>query len=204
VVTDDQGVTPVRVGGDTDGDDELDLNETWIYEATGIAVAGDYENVGTATGDYGTTTKPDTDPSSYFGADPKIAIVKLTNGVDGYLVGLDNFEDDITWSYAVTNIGNVDLVNVDVVDDAGTPGLVVDDVTVGTIGLLAPGQTTTLTITVADASWPFDVDWSPDGELDGYTNWATASGDGFVEGVGLIGQATASDSSSIVWDFGPQ
>jgi hypothetical protein len=91
-----------------------------------------------------------------------------------------------------------------VVDDAGTPGLVVDDVTVGTIGLLAPGQTTTLTITVADASWPFDVDWSPDGELDGYTNWATASGDGFVEGVGLIGQATASDSSSIVWDFGPQ
>jgi hypothetical protein len=53
-VADDQpGVTPVYQGGDTDNDGELDTDETWTYQANGTATAGQYENVGTATGSYG-------------------------------------------------------------------------------------------------------------------------------------------------------
>ena len=49
VVTDDQGVTPMFQGY-TNGDDLLDPGETWLYEATGTAEFGQYENVATADG----------------------------------------------------------------------------------------------------------------------------------------------------------
>ena len=64
---------------------------------------------------------------------PSIEIIKLTNGSDGegFLVGTP-----ITWSYAVTNTGNVTLTNVIVTDDQ--IGLI------GTIPVLAPGETQTL------------------------------------------------------------
>ncbi len=50
MVTDDQGVTPVFQGGDDNGDDLLDLEETWLYEATGTAEVGQYANVATVEG----------------------------------------------------------------------------------------------------------------------------------------------------------
>ena len=68
-VDDDQaGVSPAFVSGDDDSDGLLDPVETWTFEATGTATAGQYENTGTATG-----TDPQglglsaTDPSHYFG-----------------------------------------------------------------------------------------------------------------------------------------
>ena len=38
------------LSGDTNGNDELDLTETWLYEATGEAITGQYNNLGTAVG----------------------------------------------------------------------------------------------------------------------------------------------------------
>jgi hypothetical protein len=81
VVTDDQaGVTPVYQSGDTNTDDLLDPGETWIYTATGVAVAGQYANIGTVTAVVGGDAVPlgvvdagigdtitATDPSHYFG-----------------------------------------------------------------------------------------------------------------------------------------
>ena len=52
----------------------------------------------------------------------------------------------IQWSYMVTNDGNVDLTDISVVDDNGTPGDPGDDVVVGTIASLAAGASTTLTL----------------------------------------------------------
>ena len=50
-VTDDHaGVNPVFQGGDADGDGLLDPDESWMFQASGTATAGQYENVGTATG----------------------------------------------------------------------------------------------------------------------------------------------------------
>src|SRR5207248_1570678 len=83
VVTDNKGVTPVFQSGDTNANGLLDAGETWIYQATGAAIAGQYSNIGTAVGHDSfipATTVSATNPDNYFGDMPNIAIVKLTNG----------------------------------------------------------------------------------------------------------------------------
>ena len=49
-VTDSRRVGPRFVGGDADGDTDLDPGEVWRYRATGTAHAGQYRNVGTVNG----------------------------------------------------------------------------------------------------------------------------------------------------------
>ncbi|MCT7959213.1 hypothetical protein NG791_00725 [Laspinema sp. D1] len=114
-VTDDkEGFITTLVSGDISNIGVLDTDETWVYEATGIAVAGEYSNIGTVTADYKGTPITATDPSNYFGADPKIAIDKVTNGKDGQTILAGQ---PITWTYKVTNEGNVALSNITVDDD---------------------------------------------------------------------------------------
>jgi hypothetical protein len=51
VLTDDRGLVPTFVGGDTNGDGNLDPGETWTYEATaGPASVDNLNNTGTVTG----------------------------------------------------------------------------------------------------------------------------------------------------------
>ena len=149
VVTDDQLVPvtgPVkRIGND---DDVLAPGEIWIYQATGVAqslttnpsgvkiVTGcdaggtqpsrpTYENIGTVVGTTslaGTVT--DSDPSHYCNpnvAAPAITIKKYTNGDDADLPTGPQIPvgGAVNWTYIVTNIGNVDLINVIVTDDKG-------------------------------------------------------------------------------------
>jgi len=128
----------------------LDAGKTKLLWEFGSAVKGDYANTATATGSYqicndlelNTISKPTpapvevtaTDTSSYFGADPQIALDKLTNGTDGALVPVGN---DVVWTYKVTNLGNIELTNIVVTDDVlGN---------IGTIASLAPGAYQTLT-----------------------------------------------------------
>ena len=86
---------PDYVSGDDDGDTKLDPLETWLYQASGVAIAGRYLNIGTAYayeitpealgGPLGPvvgappvispTKIVDFDPSDYI-AIPKIAIIK--------------------------------------------------------------------------------------------------------------------------------
>jgi len=98
--------------------------------ATGLAIAGQYENLGTVVGTAPATTDvdgelvpgvqvTDDDPSHYFGADPAIDIEKATNGEDadtptGPVVAPGG---EVEWSYVVTNTGNVELHDVRVTDD---------------------------------------------------------------------------------------
>ena len=87
---------------------------------TGTAQIGQYANVADVEGeDADGTTVTDEDPSHYFGSAPAIDIEKATNGQDAdlptgpfILLG-----DPVTWTYVVTNTGNVDLVNIVVTDD---------------------------------------------------------------------------------------
>jgi hypothetical protein len=114
------------VSGDTHNLGLLDIDETWVYEVTGTAVAGPYSNTGTATGTWtdsaGVDHTPDaaTDDSGYFGAAPSISIDKITidNTInvqgDGIWV---NEGDSLTWQYTVKNTGNVALSNIAVTDD---------------------------------------------------------------------------------------
>ncbi len=87
-------------------------------------------------------------------ADPGIDIEKFTNGVDADTAA-EAVElaigDIITWTYEVTNTGNVDFTadQVIVTDDAGTPGNTSDDFMptlisssdVGNDGILSAGET---------------------------------------------------------------
>jgi len=110
-VSDDQGVS-VSCPKTT-----LGVSESMTCTATGTAAAGQYNNIGTVNasdpqGDPAT----DNDPSSYFGANPQIAIDKVTNGADD----LDIIAGTpITWTYTVTNVGNVTLSNIAVSDNQG-------------------------------------------------------------------------------------
>jgi uncharacterized repeat protein (TIGR01451 family) len=87
---------------------------------TGIAVAGQYANTGTVTGTPPTGPDvTDSNPDHYFAAAPCITIVKKTNGTDndsppGPTVPVGS---TVTWTYLVTNPGNVPLTNVAVTDD---------------------------------------------------------------------------------------
>jgi hypothetical protein len=107
----------------------------------GIARAGLYANEGcvraeTEDGD----EVDDCDPSHYrTPKDPDIDIEKATNGhdadrpQDGPLLSEG---DRVTWTYVVTNTGDVDLVDIDVTDDI--------EGFIGTIDFLAVGDSTTL------------------------------------------------------------
>ena len=53
----------------------------------------------------------------------------------------------VKWTYKVTNDSNVDLTNVEVWDDNGTPGSTADDFKIGTIANLAKGGNATLEYT---------------------------------------------------------
>ena len=79
VVEDDNGTpgntaddfNPTFLGGDTNSNNLLDPTETWTYEASGTAVAGQYTNLGTVTADDSGTPVTASDPSNHLGqSDP--------------------------------------------------------------------------------------------------------------------------------------
>jgi streptogramin lyase len=142
VVVDDNG-TP----GDP-GDDyvcNIGLLPAGTADATtcvrvGTAAPGPYENRAEATGAYAGTPVTDTDLSHYVGVSVTLDLEKHTNGLDAdaapgpaIVAG-----DPVTWTYLVTNTGDVDLTGVVVVDDNGTPGDPGDDYLCN-IGLLPAG-----------------------------------------------------------------
>lgn len=124
VVADNRtGVNPAYISGDTNGDGILQVGEVWSYRATGIAVAGQYANIGTVVG-----TPPsgpnitDSDPSHYFGFTPDetvINIEKFTNGFDADLPTGPQIPvgSTVTWTYLVTNPNTIPLFNIVVTDN---------------------------------------------------------------------------------------
>jgi hypothetical protein len=146
VIDNRTGVAPFYVSGDTNSDNVLQVGEVWTYQATGIAVAGQYANIGIVVG-----TPPsgpnvtDSDPSHYFGIIPEetlINIEKYTNGVDAdlptgpqILVG-----GSVTWTYVVTNPNTIPLYNIVVTDNQTgvTPAYISGDLNGDNI--LQPGE----------------------------------------------------------------
>jgi hypothetical protein len=54
------------------GDDTLDVGESWIYQATGTAILGQYTNNGLVSAYYDITRVKDVDKSHYFGIENEI------------------------------------------------------------------------------------------------------------------------------------
>ena len=70
--------------------------------------------------------------AGYFLSQPEIDVEKATNGNDADTpAAADRIPtgDSVTWTYEVTNDGNVPLTNIILTDDNGTPGNTADDFT---------------------------------------------------------------------------
>lgn len=128
----------------------LGPGEVMVCEASAMADhLGQYTNLGIVSGDppAGLATITDTNPSHYYGVDPAITIEKFTNGEDADLApGPFILEGDpITWTYTVSNTGNITLTNINVTDPliAGLKGLPVDYVfcNIGSLGIESPQAT---------------------------------------------------------------
>jgi uncharacterized repeat protein (TIGR01451 family) len=127
---------PVESGGNVTG--WLEPGENWTYtykynakqsdiDANGInknGVAdgdGDIDNEATFTDNHA-NSKSDIEDVPIRKA--CIHIEKTTNGADGLLIPVG---DNVTWRYVVTNCGSMNLTNIVVRDDNGTPGNPGDD-----------------------------------------------------------------------------
>ncbi len=75
------------MSGDADSDSKLDVNETWIFEKTGTAIAGTYENIGTAYGSAGESVVSDSDHSSYTATVPSALIAPTGTTAYQYISG---------------------------------------------------------------------------------------------------------------------
>ena len=107
------------IGAVTCPKNTLAIGESMTCSANGTAIAGQYANVGSVTADSSGGSVNDSDPSHYFGVAAAIDIEKATNGQDadtptGPQVAVGSA---ITWTYVVTNAGNVALTAVAVSDD---------------------------------------------------------------------------------------
>jgi len=108
------------VVGDTDQDNILDPGETWLFTSAGVVThlvkEGAYANVATVTAQsvQNTVTVRDEDPYHYTGvvARPAVSIVKTAHIEGDADQVIDSTADDIAYTIAVTNNGNVDLTNV--------------------------------------------------------------------------------------------
>lgn len=184
--------------GDVNNNGLLDLGEAWIYTATGVAGTDNYTNTGSASGSFTddaghTGTDTATDDSSYFGADPHITLDKKTNGVDH---GLNIFQGQpVTWTYDVTNDGNVALTNVVVKDDNGTPGNTADDfnATAITSGGFNTGDSNKNGVLDIGETWHYQATGTA--QLGNYVNNATATTDAYTDTAGHTRTPSATDSS---------
>ena len=120
---------------DCSGQTSLAPGASMTCTATGTAVAGQYENNVTINGrpvdedgnpitDENGNPIPDvtdTDPSHYFGIEPSVEVEKHTNGEDADAAPGSQLAigDAVSWTYEVTNTGNVELTNVTVTDCQG-------------------------------------------------------------------------------------
>ncbi|NDW53450.1 hypothetical protein [Aliiroseovarius sp. PrR006] len=144
--------------GDTDMDNELDVDETWLYSGSYTVTQDDIDDNGidkdgnvdgngyidnTATADSDETDPADDSAAVGIDYNPALTIDKQTvlytidgqvdqvgDGLTGAFAG-----QEVSWQYVVTNNGNVTISNVYIIDDNGTPGDPSDDFdTLGTNG----------------------------------------------------------------------
>jgi len=93
---------------------KLAVGAQWTCEENSVAIAGPYDNEGTVIGRVADTPVEITDVSRYFGSIPKISMIKET---DGELVATDLVPGcPVTWTYELTNTGNIVLENIVVTD----------------------------------------------------------------------------------------
>jgi uncharacterized repeat protein (TIGR01451 family) len=102
-----QGTVPCRA-------DSLAPGESTNCALDGTAESGQYTNQARASAQSRLGEVTDTDLSHYFGSDPDVSLDKLTEGGDGQELPVGC---PVTWTYDVTNTGNIELTDIVVSDD---------------------------------------------------------------------------------------
>lgn len=114
---------PTFQSGDTNGNTQLDLTETWSYRSVGPAVSGAVLNTATVTAHDGAShVVNSTDVANYIGVASAIRLRKQINGQDadsapGVTVTAGT---NVTFTFLVTNPGNAPLSNIVLADNNGT------------------------------------------------------------------------------------
>ena len=113
------GVTPVYLGGDANANGILETTETWTYQATGVAILGQYSNMGTVQGtDADGDLVKAQDPSHYVGVEPAIPAIEIVKVASSDVVTRGA---TVVYTYTVTNVGDDPLHQIVVVDDQCSP-----------------------------------------------------------------------------------
>jgi uncharacterized repeat protein (TIGR01451 family) len=135
--------------------------------------AGEVYNEAIATGVYGETTVDDTDNETVKTRQmPDLTLVKLVNGEDEITVSAPG---NVTYTFEVTNTGDITLHDVVVVDEM----LDAAGVEIPAIGTLAPGESklVTATYTVTDDDMKLkkirNTAYATDGEIESEPDTAT-------------------------------
>jgi large repetitive protein len=126
---------------------------------------GSFTNTATVAGTppTGPEVNDTDDDIQNFDQDPSIEIVKTGTYVDNAPLGIYNAGDEITYSFTVTNTGNVTLTNVTVSDPLVT-------VSGSPIAILAPGQSNSVAYTATKTLTQADINNGS------FTNTATVAG----------------------------
>ncbi|GGF30705.1 DUF7507 domain-containing protein [Echinicola rosea] len=118
--------SPVLEGGDDDGDMELDVGETWIFEAAHTVTqadldAGSYTNTATASGNPAGGSLPDISDDETVPAtlDPAWTLTKVSTTQPNSFNGPD---DLLNFTLQLENTGNVTISNVQLMDDQVSEG----------------------------------------------------------------------------------
>jgi len=122
VVMDDQGLVPIYVSGDTNVDDWLDVDETWIFTAS-THLYESTTNIGTVTAEDELGKQVSDNNDAYVEVHecvctPNISIdKKIFNGeiwVDS--LSVESYSTNVTFKITIKNTGTCDLTNIVVID----------------------------------------------------------------------------------------
>lgn len=180
----------VLISGDTNNDDNLDVDESWVYSATHVITqsdinAGGFTNTATVTADgpAGTGTVSDvsddgddgdgntTDDVTPFDitSEPQITTVKVVSGTPGTQEG-----ESVSWIITARNTGNVDIT-----------GVAITDTLMRSDGTMLPTPTLTNTSGTTDLNAGDEIIWTAihvltqdDIDAGGLSNSATVTGEG--------------------------
>jgi uncharacterized repeat protein (TIGR01451 family) len=173
-LVDDKCSAVTAAGGDANGNGKLDLGETWTYECKATLTATT-TNTALVTGFSGSLPVTDTDTALVTVGTPTQTTPRIGLTLTADPVVLPDMGGNVTYTYVITNKGDVALSNVGVTDDSCSPvGAPQGDTNAN--GLLDLGETWTATCTAMVTHTT--------------TNTATATGQGDGQTVSAVDTAT--------------